>query len=107
MKILILQNCIFCLEVTADCVKSVRSRSYSGPHFPAFRPNKERYSIYLRIQSECWKMRTRITRNTEIFMQPHMENLYLLLFEFLKSSLNKVVPLEKHQVSKATQISDS
>ena len=40
-------------------------------------------------------------------MQPHMENLYLLLFEFLESSLNKVVPLEKHQVSKATQISDS
>ena len=34
------------------CVKS-------GPHFPAFGLNTERYSVSLRIQSECWKIRTR------------------------------------------------
>ena len=36
------------------CVKGVRLWSYSGPHFSAFS----------RIQSECEKMRTRITPNT-------------------------------------------
>ena len=33
------------------CVKSVRIRSYSGPHFPAFRLNTGRYGVSLRIQS--------------------------------------------------------
>ena len=49
------------------CVKSVRIRSYSVPHFPAFGLNTERYSLSLRIQSECGKMRTRITPNTDTF----------------------------------------
>ena len=49
------------------CVKSVRIRSYSGPHFPAFGLNTERYSLSLRIQSECEKMRTKITPNTHTF----------------------------------------
>ena len=35
------------------CVKSLRIRSYSGPHFSA------------RLQSECGKIRTRITLNTD------------------------------------------
>ena len=49
------------------CVKSVHIRSYSGPHFPAFGLNTERYGISLRIQFECGKMRTRITPNTNTF----------------------------------------
>ena len=49
------------------CVKSVRIRSYSRPHFSAFGLNTERYSLSLRIQSECGKMRTRITPNTDTF----------------------------------------
>ena len=49
------------------CVESVRIRSYSGPYFPAFGLNTERYSVSLRIQSECEKMRTRITPNTDTF----------------------------------------
>ena len=49
------------------CVKSVRSRSFSGPYFPAFRLNTGRYSVYLRIQSKCGKIRTRITTNTDTF----------------------------------------
>ena len=49
------------------CIKSVRIRSYSGPHFPAFGPNPETYSVSLRIQSKCGKMRTRITPNTDTF----------------------------------------
>ena len=33
------------------CGKSVRIRSFSGSHFPAFKLNMERYGISLRIQS--------------------------------------------------------
>ena len=40
-------------------VKSVHIRSYSGPYFPAFGLNTEKYSVSLRIQSECGKIRTR------------------------------------------------
>ena len=52
---------------TIHCVKSIRIRSYSGPHFPTFGLNTERYSVSLRIQSECGKMRTRITPHTDTF----------------------------------------
>ena len=49
------------------CVESVLIRSYSGPHFSAFGLNTQKYSISLRIQSECGKMRTRITPTTDTF----------------------------------------
>ena len=42
-----------------------RIRYYSGLHFPAFRLKTERYGVSLRIQSECGKIRTRITPNTD------------------------------------------
>ena len=48
-------------------VKSVRIRSFSGPYFPAFGLNTKRYSVSLRIQSECTKIRTRKTPNTDTF----------------------------------------
>ena len=48
-------------------MKSVRIESYSGPYFSAFELNTERYSLSLRIQSKCWKMRTRTTPNTDTF----------------------------------------
>ena len=51
----------------SHCVKSVRIRSYSGPHFHAFGLNMERYGVSLRIQYECGKMRTRITPNKVTF----------------------------------------
>ena len=52
----------------SQCVKSIRTQSYSGPHFPAFGRNTESRDIeYLRIHSECGKMRTRITPNTNTF----------------------------------------
>ena len=49
------------------CLKSVRIRSYSGPYFPAFGLNTERYSVSLRTQSECGKIWTRITPNADTF----------------------------------------
>ena len=51
----------------SHCVKSVRIRSYSGPYFPAFGLNTERYSVSLRTQSECGKIWTRITPNADTF----------------------------------------
>ena len=51
----------------SHCVKSVCIRSYSGPHFPAFRLNTERYSVSLHNQSEYGKMQTRITSNADTF----------------------------------------
>ena len=50
-------------------VKSVRIRSYSGPYFPSFGLNKERYGVSIRIQSECGKMWIRITPNTDTFYE--------------------------------------
>ena len=49
------------------CVKSVRIRSYSGPYFTVSDWISLRNSLFLRIQSECWKIRTRITPNTCTF----------------------------------------
>ena len=53
------------IQCYKHCVKSVRIRSYSGPHFPVFGLYTERYSISLRIQSKCGQMRTRITPNKD------------------------------------------
>ena len=52
-------------------VKIVRIRSFSGPHFPAFGLNTERYGLFLLIQSECVKTRTRKTPNTDTFHTFH------------------------------------
>ena len=54
----------------SDCShyeKSVRIWSFSGPYFPAFGLNSERYSVYLRIQSECGNVRARKTPNKDTF----------------------------------------
>ena len=60
-------------------VKSVRIWSYSGPHFPAFGLNTERYTASLRIQSKCGNMPTRITPNTENFNRVHLLSAWCLL----------------------------
>ena len=52
---------------TLRCLKSVRIWSYSGPYFPAFGLNTERYCVYLRIQCKNEKIRTRKTLNTDTF----------------------------------------
>ena len=58
-------------------MKSVRIRSNSGPHFPAFGLNTERYFVSPCIQSECGKIWTRITPNTDTFyaVNARMENI--------------------------------
>ena len=53
--------------IIIHCVKSVLIGSFSGPYFPAFGLNTERCRVSLRIQSDCGKMRTRRTPNTDTF----------------------------------------
>ena len=53
------------------CVKGVRIGSFSGPYFPTFGLNTERYSVSLRIQSKCRAIRTRKTPNTDTFHAVH------------------------------------
>ena len=77
------------------CVKSVRIRSYSGLHFPAFGLNTERDGVSLRIHSKCGKMRTRITPNTDTFYAVNLltltraVELNISLTYSLKSSKNQ------------------
>ena len=54
-------------SVKFHCVKRVRIWSFSGTYFPVVGLNTERYSVYLRIQSKCGRIRTRKTPNTDIF----------------------------------------
>ena len=49
------------------CVKGVRIRSFSGPHFPAFGLNTDICRVNIHIQSECGKIRTKKTPNMEPF----------------------------------------
>ena len=35
-------------ESEVHCVKSIRIRSYAGPHFPAFGVNNSKYGHFLR-----------------------------------------------------------
>ena len=56
-------------------VKCMRIRSYSGPHFPSFRLNTEKYSVFLRIQSECGK-----TANTDTFYKVYFSHFIPLVF---------------------------
>ena len=68
-EILCKTNCLPASIVMIHCVKSVRIRNYSGTHFPTFELCTERYSLSLRIQSECGKIRTKITPSTDTFTQ--------------------------------------
>ena len=58
---------------TFQCVKSVRIRSYSGPHFPRIFPHsdwirRDSISPYsVRMRENAGKMGTRITPNTYTF----------------------------------------
>ena len=42
-------------------------RSFPGPYFLPFVLNTERYGVFLRTQTECRKIRTRKTPNTDTF----------------------------------------
>ena len=54
------------------CVKNVRIRSFSWTHFPTFGLNTDIYEVNLRVYSECRKIRTRKTPNTDTFYEVNM-----------------------------------
>ena len=64
---LYIENNIQMLSLQLHCVKSVSTRSFSAPYFPAFGLNADRYSVSLGIESEWGKMWTRKTPNTNTF----------------------------------------
>ena len=75
-------------------------RSYSGPHFSAFELNTERYRVSLYIQSECGKMRNKITPNKDnfhtVFPIPfsilnYSFNAWLIILLILKLLLDEIV----------------
>ena len=78
-----------CLSRNFHCVKSVRIRSFSGPYFPAFGLNTEIYGVNLPIQSECGKIRTRKTPNTDTFYVVYLISV-LLCFDNLWGLLVKI-----------------
>ena len=79
------------LSTRSHCVKSVGIRSYSGPYFTKFGLNTERYGVYLRIQSECGKMQTRITPNTNTFYE---------FTKIVKNPISQIKPLVAAFVSR-------
>ena len=58
---------IIIIIIIIHCVKSVLIGSFSGPYFPAFGLNTERYGISLRIQCKSGKIWTGKTPNTDTF----------------------------------------
>ena len=86
--------------LTRHCVKSVSIRSYSDPHFPAFRLNTERYGVSLRIQSEYGKMGTRITANSDTFQALVSPNLLPSMLVFFL--LNHIHSDEKFTIGRYT-----
>ena len=59
---------------TCHYVESVRIWSCSGPYFPAFGLHTERFGVYLGIQSECGKIRTRKTPITDTFQAVYLQS---------------------------------
>ena len=74
-----------CQEKHLHCVKIVRIRSFSVLHLRAFRLNTEICEVNLRIQSECVKIWTRNTPNTDTF------HAVLILLVFLRSTYLVIV----------------
>ena len=78
------------------CMKSVRIRSCSGPHFPAFRLNTERHEVSLRMQSECGKSQTiQLLQIRTLFAQ-----CWLIVYQFYQV----LAPLAQHEDYERTNL---
>ena len=79
----IIYICIYenCRPVTnikhLHCVKSVRVQRFFGLYFPTLGWNTERYSVPLRSQSECGKIRTKNSPNRDTFYEALKSHLKL------------------------------
>ena len=77
-------------------VKSVSIWSYSGPHFPAFGLNRERYSVALHIQSKCGKIWTRITPYRETFYAVSHMQFYVETSKYLPENFGCFTKFSLH-----------
>ena len=79
------------------CVKSVPVRRFSGPYFPKFGLNRKIYKGYLRMQSECWKLRTRKNPNTVTSHAMYLSmNVVLVLLRLPSGKLGSALFFYKH-----------
>ena len=81
------------------CAKSVCISKFSGPYSPRFGLNKELFSVNIRFQSECGKIRTRKTRNSDTLQYKVQINLkshdlwnvlILFCFRYIMDSITKI-----------------
>ena len=57
-------------------IKNASKMSFSGPYFHVFGLNTKIYSVSFHIQSECEKMRSRKTPNTDSFHAATVANTF-------------------------------
>ena len=77
-------------------MKSVRIGSYSGPYFATCGLNTEGYRVSLRIQSECGKIRTRITPNMDTFYAVSI-NIAIIIIVVFRKIMNVIVNYKVNQ----------
>ena len=79
----VFQICQYCWDIlsTTTAWKVSRYGDFSGPYFTAFGLNTGRYSVSLRIQSECGKIRTR--------KKPRIWTLFIVCFSVIAFALIK------------------
>ena len=63
-------------------MKCVCIWSFSGPYFLAFGLNTKRYTVSIFIHSECGKIRTRKTSNTDAFYVSYFSRVLVANGEF-------------------------
>ena len=72
--------------------------------FPAFELNTEKYEVSHRIQSECGKIRTRITQNTDTFYAVIEANCIVTFILHLLSTATKTKMIDQDNYSIAFKV---
>ena len=80
---------IIVFTVANHCMKNVYILNFSSPHFPEFGLNTDKYSVSLRIQSECRKIWTKKTPNTEKFYA--VNDIYIFFEQLFNPSITKLL----------------
>ena len=93
-----------CDLIHMHCVKSGRTRNFSGPSFSSFGLNTKIYRVNLCSQSECVKMRTRKTPNMDTFHAVWSHLLKKFLIEVFTSLFSVLLVFEKNTGKKANII---
>ena len=105
---------LYLLSQSSTVWKVSKYGVFSGPHFPAFGQNTERYSISLRIQSEYGKKRTRknsvfghfsrSVRNIHKWITVLNDFHFLLIYFQCSSCCRKKIRCKKNGIESVLQI---